>query len=200
MGGRRRRKQATRITEGTPYTLQGAPSWSPDGTRFVFGAGATPMLRDNRRDIYLADLRSKQIEKISPNFGNDAAPRWSPDGATIAWVSEPNTTPPFPDGTAVSVVKQQRLMLYDVNAKSLKDVSRRTFEAEAGNPLWTNEGTRVMFMRGDRAYNDAFAYDVTSGTLHALEPEAHAQRHQSARTAGPSSSRWMRPMPRRRCT
>jgi dipeptidyl aminopeptidase/acylaminoacyl peptidase len=157
-------KQATRITEGTSYTLQGAPSWSPDATRFVFAASATPMLRDNRRDIFLADLRSKQIEKISPNFGNDAAPRWSPDGATIAWVSEPNTTPVHADGTAVSVVKQQRLVLFDVKAKTLKDVSSATFEVEPGNPQWTNEGTRVMFISGDRAYTNAFAYDLTAGT------------------------------------
>jgi dipeptidyl aminopeptidase/acylaminoacyl peptidase len=156
-------KQATRITEGSTYTLQGAPSWSPDGTRFVFGAAATPMLRDNRRDIYVADLRSRQIEKISPNFGSDAAPRWSPDGATIAFVSEPNTAPVHPDGTAVSVVKQQRLVLYDVKAKSLKDVSAAAFEVEPGNPQWTNEGTRVMFISGDRAYNNAFAYDLTAG-------------------------------------
>ena len=37
---------ATRITEGTTYTVAGAPSWAPDGKRFVFGAGATPMLRE----------------------------------------------------------------------------------------------------------------------------------------------------------
>ena len=45
-------KQATRITEGTTWTVQGAPSWSPDGKQFVFGAATTPMLRDNRRDVY----------------------------------------------------------------------------------------------------------------------------------------------------
>ena len=30
--------------------------------------------------------------------------------------------------------------------------------------MWTNEGTRVMFVTGKRAYNEAFAYDLTSGT------------------------------------
>ncbi|HEX8029378.1 MAG TPA: S9 family peptidase, partial [Vicinamibacterales bacterium] len=167
-------KQATRITEGTAYTVQGAPSWSPDGKRFTFGAATTPMLRDNRRDVFVATLGQPAngapgqpkatIEKISTNWGNDGSPRWSQDGRTIAWVGEPNTTTPLPDGTAAGVVMQQRLMLYDVNARTTKDTLTPAFDSEAGTPVWTNEGTRVMFVTGKRAYNEAFAYDLTSGT------------------------------------
>ena len=70
----------------------------------------------------------------------------------------------MPDGTAAGVVMQQRLMLYDVNAKTIKDTLTPAFDSDAGNPVWTNEGTRVMFVTGKRAYNEAFAYDLTSGT------------------------------------
>jgi len=157
-------KQATRITEGTQWTVQGAPSWSPDSKRFVFGTAVTPMLRDNRRDVYVADVVAKRVEKISTNWGSDSSPRWSQDGATIAFVSEPNTTAPLPDGTASGVVMQGRLMLYDVKAKTIKDTLTPQFDSEAGTPIWTNEGTRVMFITGKRSYNEAFAYDVTSGT------------------------------------
>ncbi|MBY0492900.1 MAG: S9 family peptidase [Cyanobacteria bacterium] len=157
-------KEATRITEGTQWTVQGAPSWSPDGKQLTFGVATTPMLRDNRRDVYVADVASKKVEKISTNWGNDGNPRWSQDGRTIAWVGEPNTTAPLPDGTASGVVMQQRLMLYDVKAKTIKDTLTPSFDSDAGAPIWTNEGTRVMFVTGKRAYNEAFAYDVTSGT------------------------------------
>ena len=70
----------------------------------------------------------------------------------------------MPDGTASGVVMQQRLMLYDVNAKTIKDTLTPAFDSDAGNPVWTNEGKRVMFVAGKRAYNEAFAYDLTSGT------------------------------------
>ncbi len=72
---------------------------------------------------------------------------------------------------------QQRLMLYDVKAKTIKDTLTPAFDSDAGNPIWTNEGKRVMFVTGKRAYNEAFAYDLTSGTLHATVAEAHHQRH-----------------------
>jgi dipeptidyl aminopeptidase/acylaminoacyl peptidase len=164
----------TRISEGTAYTVSGAPSWAPDGKRLVFGAGATPMLRDNRRDIYVAELgeegnpqrvasTSTRIEKISTNFGSDTSPRWSPDGKSIAWTSEPYTGAPLPDGTAPGVTMQSKLMLYDVAARSIKDVSSPAFDTDAGNPVWTAEGSRVMFVAGKRAYNEAFAYDLTTG-------------------------------------
>jgi dipeptidyl aminopeptidase/acylaminoacyl peptidase len=156
-------KTSTRMTGGQEFTLQGAPSWSPDGKRFVFGAAATPMLRDNRRDIYIATLETKQVEKISTNWGNDATPRWSPDGRTITWVTEPNTSTPLPDGTASSAIIQGHLVLYDVNAKTIKSTASPAFDTDAGNPIWTNEGTRVLFVSGKRAYNEAFAYDVTTG-------------------------------------
>ena len=162
-GSQFRAAAATRITEGTAYTVSGAPSWSPDGTRFVFGAGATPMLRDNRRDIYIADAASKRVDKISTNFGSDTSPRWSPDGKSIAWTAEPNTGGPLPDGTAPGVTMQSKLMLYEVAAKSIKDVSSTGFDTDAGNPVWTAEGNRVMFVAGKRAYNEAFAYDLTTG-------------------------------------
>lgn len=156
-------KQATRLSEGTNYTVQGAPSWSPDGKRLVFAAAATPMLRDNRRDIYVADLGSRQIDKISTNFGTDTSPSWSPDGRHIAWLVEPYNAPPLPDGTAAGTVAHERLVLYDVTSKTIRDVSSPDFDVRAAAPVWTNEGTRVMFVSGKRAYNEMFAFDVTTG-------------------------------------
>ena len=155
-------RATTRISEGTAYTVAGAPSWSPDGKRFVFGASTTPMLRDNRRDIYVADVATRQIEKISTNFGNDSSPRWSPDGSTIAWTAEPNTGHAVADGTAPSVVLQSRLMLYDVARKTITDTSSPSFDVDAGVPQWAAEGRRIVFVSGKRAYNEAFAFDLST--------------------------------------
>ena len=159
---------AKRLTQGTDYTLSGLPSWAPDGKRFVIAGSVTPMLRDNRRDVYIVDVEAATAEKISTNFGNDGAPRWSPDGSTIAWTSEPNSGPPVADGTAPSVITQSRLTLYNVVARTIRDVSSPAFDTDAGTPQWTAEGNRVLFLAGRRAYNDAFAYDLATGAYSQL--------------------------------
>jgi dipeptidyl aminopeptidase/acylaminoacyl peptidase len=155
-------KQATRVTEGTAWTVRGIPSWAPDSKRLTFAAGVTTMLRDYRADVYIADLTTKRIEKISTNPASDAQPEWSPDGAAIAFVSEPAMGTPIADGTLPSSVNISRLMIYDLASKTLTDASSREFDLDAGAPRWAADSKSVIFTAGKRAYTEAFRYDLAS--------------------------------------
>jgi dipeptidyl aminopeptidase/acylaminoacyl peptidase len=157
-------RTAGRLTEGTAFTVQGAPSWSPDSRRLAFTGRATPMLRDNRSDIYVADVAANTVEKITTNPGTDGQPAWSPDGARIAFVSEIAAAPAIADGTLPSTVGHGRLMLFDVSAKTIKDASRADFDVDAGAPQWTADSRRILFTSGRRAFNEIFAFDVAAGT------------------------------------
>lgn len=174
-------RQATRITEGRDYTLSGSPSWSPDGTRIAFTAGVTPMLRDSRRDIYVAEVATRQIAKISTNFGSDSNPEWSPDGKWIAWTAEPNTLEPIGDGTPPGVVMQSRLMLYDTAARTIKDLSSPSFDVDPGAPKWSPDSTRILFGAGRRAQTEMFAYDLAAARYsqltegRTLRPGSHSR-------------------------
>ncbi len=155
-------RKATQITEGRDRTVSGLPSWSPDGTRVVFAAGVTPMLRDTRRDVFVADVASRQVTKISTNFGSDTNPEWSPDGKWIAWTAELNTSAPIGDGTPPGVVTQSRLMLYDTADRTIKDLASPSFDVEPGAPKWTPDSRRILFNAGQRAYAEMFAYDLAA--------------------------------------
>lgn len=153
---------ATRITSGDAFTIQGALSWSADNAHVAFAAGASALLRDGRRDIYIADLTAKTAEKISANFGPDTNPRFSPDGRFVAYLGTPVTAPAIADGTPKGTVGQQHVMVYDVTAKTTRDVTGQ-LAVDPGDPLWSADGARLLFAAGTRAYNDVWSLEIATG-------------------------------------
>ena len=156
-------KKTTRITDGRGYTVTGNSSWSPDSKRLVFSARPTTMLRDYRSDIYVADLATAAVEKISSNPGPDAQPQWSPDGMTIAWTADPTSAKAIADGTVPSYIGHGHLILYDVSKKAVRDVWSRDFDVDPGSPQWSADSRQILFVAGKRAYSEAFSFDVGTG-------------------------------------
>ena len=155
-------KAATQVTSGDTLTITGPLSWSPDNVHVAFGAGVTPLLRDGRRDVFVADITTRSVEKISTNFGPDGTPRYSPDGRTIAYLSEPVTAPAIGDGTPPGTIGQSHVMLYDVTAKTTRDATGE-LRVDPGTPHWSPDGRRLLFTAGDRAYANAYELDLASG-------------------------------------
>jgi dipeptidyl aminopeptidase/acylaminoacyl peptidase len=164
-------RNTLRLTEGTAYTVTGAPSWSPDSARLVFSAKPTTMIRDYRSDVYIAVVTSKAIEKISTNPGVDTSPQWSPDGAHIAWVAEPMTAKPIGDGTLPSYIGHGHLMLYDIKGKATRDAWTSSFDVDVRAPRWSADSKQILFVAGKRSYSEAFRFDVASGTYTQLTRE-----------------------------
>lgn len=59
-----------------------APSYSPDGTRFVYHSD-----KSGNAEIYRYDLLKNEERNISQNAANDWLPDWSKDGEWILFVS-----------------------------------------------------------------------------------------------------------------
>ncbi len=75
---------ATQLTSGGGYDYQ--PDVSPDGRRVVF----TRYLND-AYEIVIRDLRSNREIYVTQNGAVNIDPRWSPDGARIAYVTTDET-------------------------------------------------------------------------------------------------------------
>lgn len=56
-------------------------AWSPDGKKLAF----TAALDKPEADIYVYDLDSQDIQKVSQDDGQDFSPSWSPDGKSILY-------------------------------------------------------------------------------------------------------------------
>ena len=154
-------KTTERITEGRAFGVRGAPSWSADGRQIAFAAAPTTMLRDDRSDIYIADVAAKTTRKITSNAGPDTAPRWSPDGRAIVIVSEPNSAAPMADGTLPMAVVNARLIVYDVASASTQTADG--FDGSVSDPEWTPDSRRVVFTAGKGVYREIFSYEIASG-------------------------------------
>src|SRR3989449_8148552 len=64
------------------------PQLSPDGKSVAYTA-TEYSLKDNRGTarVWLADVATGQTRRLTEGPGSDRQPRWSPDGATLAFVS-----------------------------------------------------------------------------------------------------------------
>jgi len=64
------------------------PQLSPDGKLVAFSV-STPSLEDNKNQsrIWLSDLGSGETWEATSGTGSERAPRWAPDGKTLAYIS-----------------------------------------------------------------------------------------------------------------
>jgi len=160
-------KRATEVVHGN-FTVNGTPSWSPDGTRLAFMAAPTTMLRDTRSDIYVVTVADKSLTKLTTKPDAGSPPAWSPDGKTIAFTELPQSHTARADSIMDREIGNDHLILYDVASGRAKDTYDAKIDISAGNPRWTPDGARVLFTTGERAWAAVYAYDVASNKLNRI--------------------------------
>ncbi len=120
----------------------GSFEWSPDGTKFLFDAGAYVVLLDEfskvHANLFTSSLDGKTVVRLTSdqNVFNGSA-SWSPDGRMIAFVSDSQ------DGPASGKIQV-------MNA----DGSNRhtIFSGGGGFPSWSPDGSKIVFVGGHQLY------------------------------------------------
>jgi dipeptidyl aminopeptidase/acylaminoacyl peptidase len=74
-----------RLTYGSEFTV-GNFSWSPDGSRLAFDATVSPTsAADPTATLYVCEVASGLVRKLTPGTGPNSDPHWSPDGKAIVF-------------------------------------------------------------------------------------------------------------------
>jgi DNA-binding winged helix-turn-helix (wHTH) protein/WD40 repeat protein len=127
---------------------QGYPSWSPDGKTLLYGIVST----SSREEVYIrmADLETGKVVKL-PGSEGLFAPRWSPDGNTIA---------------ALRFTGDPNLVLMRVSDQRWQEAPGHHVDW----PTWTPDSKSILCASGGQVLR----YRVESGkfeTITTLKPE-----------------------------
>jgi dipeptidyl aminopeptidase/acylaminoacyl peptidase len=144
--------KATELVKGE-YQIQDL-QWSPNGREIAFVMTPTPRADDGRySDILIADAETGQTRKLVDNPGPDAAPRWSPDGALIAFETK---------GAKNAGVVQSKLVVVSPTGGTPR-VLAPNFLYAPGPVAWAPDGKTLYFWSSVRTRTELFAQPLVGG-------------------------------------
>jgi TolB protein len=127
--------------------INGAPAYSPDGTRL-----ALTLSRDSNLDIYVLDLATQALTRITSNEAIDTEAAWTPDGKSLYFTSDRAGSP----------------QIYRVSLATPSDVERVTYtNGYNARPRVSPDGKSLAMVTQDRGYRIALM-DLGNRTLRML--------------------------------
>jgi Tol biopolymer transport system component len=127
-------------------------AWSPDGNSLLV-AGQ----KGGEGDLFLLDLRNDQVTALTNDRYADFQPTWSPDGKSIAWVTDRATTD-------LGAMKwgELRLAIMDLETKTIRNLATYS-RGRSINPQFASDGQSLFFIADQDGIPDVYRLDLASG-------------------------------------
>lgn len=129
--------------------INGAPAWSPDGRKLALTLGGS----SGNPDIYVLDLTTQNLIRITDDPAIDTEPEWAPDGRSLYFTSDRAGSP----------------QIYQTSASGGGRPKRITFEGNYNaRPRVSADGTELAMVTLDGASYRIAVQDLASGAVRVL--------------------------------
>ena len=129
--------------------VNGAPEWSPDGRKLALTLGGS----SGNPDIYVLNLSSQDLVRITDDPAIDTEPVWAPDGRSLYFTSDRAGSP----------------QIYQIAAQPGARPKRITFGGSYNaRPRISPDGTQLAMVTLDGGAYRVAVQDLASGTVRVL--------------------------------
>jgi TolB protein len=129
--------------------INGAPAWSPDGKKLALTLGGS----NGNPDIYVLDLTSQGLTRITDDPAIDTEPEWSPDGRSLYFTSDRAGSP----------------QIYQISASGGGRPKRITFEGNYNaRPRISADGSTLAMVTLDGGGYRIAVQDLATGAVRVL--------------------------------
>ena len=124
------------------------PSWAPKGEKILLSG-----ILDGQTDLFLYDLRSKQLTRLTNDKYSEIHANWREDGQQIAFATDQLA---FERGRSYGKLAYN-LAVMDVSSRST-EVFDVFFGADNLNPVFDNDGN-ILFLSNREGYRDLYRFE-----------------------------------------
>ena len=128
------------------------PTWSPDGQRIAFSG-----LVGGLNDLFVYDLSSDSLKRLTSDPFAELDPAWSPDGRQLAFATDRFTT-----DVQGLVAGDLRIAVMDVGTGEVRNVAGFRGAKNIG-PQWTSDGRSLYFLSDRQGITNVYRTAVSGG-------------------------------------
>lgn len=154
-------KQEKRLTSGEDYTVASFVISKDHRTIAFRGASTNRYATGEEAEVYLLDVASGQVNRVTNNRVAEAMLSFSPDSRVLAFVAPDEFT----------YMRNQRIYVTPVSGGSVKKIAT-DFDGDTTIGFWSDDGRTICFTEGVGVTMNLYAISLETGRVTAVTKEA----------------------------